>query len=125
MPSMKEELDQLTTPPLCKTSCGFYVNKETGGFCSSCYKADVLKKKASSEVPKILNVNNNVDNQEPVKNHDQSNKLLRKGTDAMFVTNMSGWFLFRVGVVRASAGCIGCLKNMRVNSNSRLLVVWL
>nr|GEW56296.1 putative zinc finger A20 and AN1 domain-containing stress-associated protein 8 [Tanacetum cinerariifolium] len=67
MPSMKEELDQSTTPPLCKTGCEFYVNKETGGFCSGCYKADVLKNKASSEVPKILDVNNNVDNQEPVE----------------------------------------------------------
>nr|GFA33158.1 putative zinc finger A20 and AN1 domain-containing stress-associated protein 8 [Tanacetum cinerariifolium] len=78
MPSMKEELDQSTTPPLCKTGCGFYVNKETRGFCSSCYKDDVLKNKASSEVPKILDVNNNVDNEEPVENHDQSNEVVKK-----------------------------------------------
>nr|GFD03768.1 zinc finger, AN1-type, zinc finger, A20-type [Tanacetum cinerariifolium] len=78
MPSMKEELDQSTTPPHFKTGCGFYVNKEIGGFCSSCYKANVLKKKASSEVPKILGVNNNVDNQEPVENHDQSNEVVKK-----------------------------------------------
>nr|GEX35174.1 zinc finger A20 and AN1 domain-containing stress-associated protein 9-like [Tanacetum cinerariifolium] len=78
MTSMKEELDQSTTPPFCKTGCGFYVNKETRGICSSCYKADVLKKKASSEVPKILDVNNNVDNQEPVENHDQSNEVVKK-----------------------------------------------
>nr|GEW90918.1 ribonuclease H-like domain-containing protein [Tanacetum cinerariifolium] len=78
MPSMKEELDQSTTPPLCKTGCGFYVNKETGGFCSSCFKVDVLKNKASSEVPKIRGVNNNVDNQEPVENQDQSNEVVKK-----------------------------------------------
>nr|GEU43598.1 zinc finger, AN1-type, zinc finger, A20-type [Tanacetum cinerariifolium] len=78
MPSMKEELDQSTTPPLCKTGCGFHVNKETGGFCSSCYKADVLKNKASSEVPKILGVNNNEDNQEPVESHDHSNEVVKK-----------------------------------------------
>nr|GEV61068.1 retrovirus-related Pol polyprotein from transposon TNT 1-94 [Tanacetum cinerariifolium] len=78
MPSMKEELDQLTTPPLCTTGCGFYVNKETGGFCSSCYKADVLKKKSSSEVPKIPDVTSNVDNQKPVENHHQSNEVVKK-----------------------------------------------
>nr|GEY57911.1 putative zinc finger A20 and AN1 domain-containing stress-associated protein 8 [Tanacetum cinerariifolium] len=78
MPSMKEELDQSTTPPLCKTDCGFYINKERGGFCSSCYKADVLKKKASSEVSKISDVNNNVDNQKPVENHHQSNEVVKK-----------------------------------------------
>ncbi|PWA92674.1 zinc finger, AN1-type, Zinc finger, A20-type [Artemisia annua] len=76
MPSMKEELDQSTTPPLCKTGCGFYVNKQTGDFCSSCYKADLLKKKAPSEVPKILGVNNNVDNQKPVEN--DSNEAIKK-----------------------------------------------
>nr|GEU28898.1 zinc finger, CCHC-type [Tanacetum cinerariifolium] len=78
MPSMKEELDQSTTPSLCKTGCGFYVNKETGGFCSSCYKAEVLKKKPSSEVPKIPDVNNNVDNQKPLENHHQSNEVVKK-----------------------------------------------
>nr|GEV47944.1 putative zinc finger A20 and AN1 domain-containing stress-associated protein 8 [Tanacetum cinerariifolium] len=78
MPSIKEGLDQSTTPPLCKTNCGLYVNKKTGGFCSSCYKADVLKNKASSEVPKILGVNNNKDNQEPLENHDQSNEVVKK-----------------------------------------------
>ena len=77
MPSMKEDLDQSTTPPLCKTGCGFYVNKQTGDFCSSCYKADLLKKKAPSEVPKILGVNNNVDDQKPVENH-QSNEVVKK-----------------------------------------------
>nr|GEW52588.1 zinc finger, AN1-type, zinc finger, A20-type [Tanacetum cinerariifolium] len=78
MPSMKEELDQSTTPPLCKTGCGFYVNKEAGGFCSSCYKVDVIKKKASFEVPKIPDVNNNVNNQKPVENHHQSNEVVKK-----------------------------------------------
>nr|GEU36283.1 zinc finger, CCHC-type [Tanacetum cinerariifolium] len=78
MPLMKEELDQSTTPPLCKPDCGFYVNKEIGGFCSSCYKANVLKKKASFEVPKILGVNNNADNQEPVENNYQSNEVVKK-----------------------------------------------
>nr|GEX68942.1 putative zinc finger A20 and AN1 domain-containing stress-associated protein 8 [Tanacetum cinerariifolium] len=48
MPSMKEELDQSTTPPLCKTE------------------------------PKIPDVNNNVDNQKPVENHHQSNKVVKK-----------------------------------------------
>ncbi|GKB54780.1 putative zinc finger A20 and AN1 domain-containing stress-associated protein 8 [Tanacetum coccineum] len=45
MTSMKEELDQSTTPPLCKTGCGFYVDKETGDFCSSCYKSNEVVKK--------------------------------------------------------------------------------
>nr|GEY33022.1 putative zinc finger A20 and AN1 domain-containing stress-associated protein 8 [Tanacetum cinerariifolium] len=49
---MKEELDQSTTPPLCKTGCGFYVNKETGGFCSN--------------------------NQEPMENQDLSNEVVKK-----------------------------------------------
>nr|GEV47943.1 putative zinc finger A20 and AN1 domain-containing stress-associated protein 8 [Tanacetum cinerariifolium] len=92
MPSMKEELDQSTTPPLCKTDCGFYVNKETGGFCSSCYKADVLKNKASSQVPKILGVNNNEDNQEPVENHDQSNEVVKK-RNRCYVCNKHVWFV--------------------------------
>nr|GEV61066.1 zinc finger, AN1-type, zinc finger, A20-type [Tanacetum cinerariifolium] len=78
MPSMKEELNQSTTPPLCKTGCGFYVNKETGGFYSNYYKADVLKKKSSSEVPKIPDVTSNVDNQKPVENHHQSNEVVKK-----------------------------------------------
>nr|GEY41174.1 zinc finger, AN1-type [Tanacetum cinerariifolium] len=98
MPSMKEELDQSTTPPLCKTGCGFYINKETGGFCSSCYKADALKNKASSEVPKILGVNNNVDNQEPVENQDQSNEVVKK-RNRCHVCNK------RVGLVPFSCRC--------------------
>nr|GEV79593.1 ribonuclease H-like domain-containing protein [Tanacetum cinerariifolium] len=44
----------------------------------NCYKADVLKKKASSEVPKIPDVNKNVDNQKPVENHHQSNEVVKK-----------------------------------------------
>nr|GEW32725.1 putative zinc finger A20 and AN1 domain-containing stress-associated protein 8 [Tanacetum cinerariifolium] len=98
MPSMKEELDQSTTPPLYKTGCGFYINKETGGFCSSCYKADALKNKASSEVPKILGVNNNVDNQEPVENQDQSNEVVKK-------RNRCHVFNKRVGLVPFLCRC--------------------
>nr|GEU28890.1 ribonuclease H-like domain-containing protein [Tanacetum cinerariifolium] len=100
MPSMKEELDQSITPPLCKTSCGFYVNKETGGFCSSCYKADVLKKKASSKVPKIPDVNNNVDNQKPVENHHQSNKVVKKRNRCHVCSKRVGLVPFCVGVVK-------------------------
>nr|GEU28894.1 putative zinc finger A20 and AN1 domain-containing stress-associated protein 8 [Tanacetum cinerariifolium] len=99
MPSMKEELDQSTTPPLFKTSCGFYVNKETGGFCSSCYKADVLKKKASSEVPKIPDVNKNVDNQKPMENHHQSNEVVKKRNQCHVCSKRVGLvpFLCRCG----------------------------
>nr|GEU69805.1 putative zinc finger A20 and AN1 domain-containing stress-associated protein 8 [Tanacetum cinerariifolium] len=98
MPSMKEELDQTTTPQLCKTDCELYVNNKTRGFCSSCYKADVQKNKASSKVPKILGVNNNEDNQEPVENHDQSNEVVKKRNQC-HVCNK------RVGLVPFSCRC--------------------
>nr|GEU28897.1 ribonuclease H-like domain-containing protein [Tanacetum cinerariifolium] len=99
MPSINEVLDQSTTPPLCKTGCGFYVNKETGGFFSSCYKADMLKKKVSSEVPIILEVKNNVDNQKPVENHHQSNKV--KEVNRVSLESQKDYLCFKIFSKRA------------------------